>query len=93
VHTSLNELRINLYRAAQEHHRTGARYYAALEKSSKEKQKIAAEQYKASAELYLSALSSFEQSLLSIERDKEMELELIKLQTRIHAVEVVLKYL
>jgi hypothetical protein len=93
VQTSLDELRINLYRAAQEYHRTGALYYAALEESSKETQKIAANQYKASAELYLSALSLFEQSLLSIERDEEMELELNKLQTRIHAVEVVLKYL
>jgi hypothetical protein len=84
---------MNLYKAAQEHHRTGALYYAALEKSQKETQKIAANQYKASAEMYLSALCLFEQSLHSIERDEEMELELNKLQTRIHAVEVILKYL
>jgi hypothetical protein len=93
VSTALEELRINLYRAAQEHHRTGALYYAALEKSSKENQKRAADQYKVSAQLYLSALSLFAQRLISIERDEEMDLELKRIQTRIHAVEVVLNYL
>jgi len=93
VNTLLEELRINLYRAAQEHHRTGALYYAALEKSSKETQKIAADEYKDSAEAYFGVLSVCEQHLLSIEKDEEMQQELKRIQTMKHSVETVLKYL
>jgi hypothetical protein len=90
---SIAELRTNIYRAAQEHHRTGALYYAALERSPKETQKIAADDYKVVAELYLGARSLYGQRLISIERDEELDLELQKVQTRIHAVGVVLNYL
>jgi hypothetical protein len=78
---------------AQEHHRTGTLYYAALERSHKETQKIAADEYRLAAEKYLSALSLYGQHLISIERDEELDLELQRIQTRIHAVEVVLNYL
>ena len=93
MQTSLNELRINLYRAAQEHHRTGALYYAALERSSKELQKIATDEYKDSAGVYFGVLSVCEQHLLSIEKDEEMQQELKRIQTLKHSVETVLKYL
>jgi hypothetical protein len=93
VNTLLEELRINLYRAAQEHHRTGALYYAALEKSSKETQKIATDEYKVSAEAYFGHLSVCEQHLLSIENDEEMQQELQRIQTLKHSVGTVIKYL
>jgi hypothetical protein len=93
VNILLEELRINLYRAAQEHHRTGALYYAALERSAKETQKIAADEYKDSAEAYFGVLSVCEQHLLTIEKDEEMQQELKRIQTMKHSVETVLKYL
>jgi hypothetical protein len=78
---------------AQEHHRSGVLYYASLETPSKKTQKTAAEQYKLSAELYLNSLTLCESHLLSLERDKEMQQELKRIQTMKHSVEIVLKYL
>jgi hypothetical protein len=90
---SFDDLLQNLYKVAQAHHQAGALYYASLEKNDTKSRDEAAAQYKISGEMYLTALTVCEQRLLNMERDVDMEAELRRIQTLIHSVSVVLKYL
>ena len=91
-HPLFDDLLLQLYQAAKVYHGKAVEYYSVINSNPKDKSE-AAKQYRIAGEAYLDGLFACEQYLLSINREEDLEIELVHIQAIRHAVQTTLFHL